>query len=357
MGVKCGVIALGLVLGSLAFPFTPAEAFTPPPAHLGCSYSGPPSNTVTFTSGIAEEQLFVKRVGDEIEFFSEHFYGYPVKGKKRIKTHRVLQSPTCNATPTVHNTDRIVIDTDPEESVRLNLSLEGGPLAPGVTPEADGSSEIETTIQIGYGGPVGFVGGPENDRFQFGTTHGVEGVNLNAQDEGASPDVDATFAFRAPPINVSPDTTNPDGAAYPADGDDTVTTAGGPEFDGPFTAGFATNGGGGNDTLSASRSPFAFFKGGPGNDQITGGAGNNIAFGGGGDDMIIAGPKADEVEPGNGHDIAILDGGRDIVAAHDGDRDWISCGHKVDAVAKDHKDRTPGCERKFFHSVHLKPFR
>ncbi|MFL5871744.1 MAG: calcium-binding protein [Solirubrobacterales bacterium] len=312
-------------------------------------------NTVTFTAGLAEDSLSIRRVGDEIQFLSETFYG-TVRGKgkrKRTVNHHLFRPAPCNVTPTVHNTDNIRIALNPDENADLDISLEGGALAPGASAEADGSSEIEVAVQLGSGDEsVTFVGGAEADHFVFGSQQSMAGVNLNPDAE-ASPDVDATIS---PPVDpLDPEPTAVGAGAHTGAGDDVVTTSGGPGFDGPLGGFFEANGGPGNDSLSGGTSPFTFIKGATGADNIQGGPRINLLFGGGGPDTITGGPGRDIVELGKGRDLAVLDGGRDIVSAFDHMRDWVQCGDRPDLVGKDRKDRTPGCERKFFVPFHPKP--
>jgi hypothetical protein len=351
--VVCLAVAAAIAAGAPA-----ASAFTPPPPNLTCSYQGPPSNTVTFTVGLGEDTLVLKRAGDEIKLYSVGFYGYPPKGKKKIKEHTIYQAPICNVTPTVQNTDLIVVVNDPDEESDLDVSLEGGPLAPGATPELDGTSEIETQVVVGdFGNTVRFVGGPEADWFRFGTNQGVAGVNLNAQEEAGSPDIDATMRISEPPQRFeNPDGELPAASASTGDGDDKVTTSAGPEFNSSFGGAFEANGGSGNDTLIGTESVFTFIKGASGNDSIQGGPGQNVIFGGGGADSITGGIGPDYVEPGRGIDTAFLDGGRDIIAAADGMRDLVNCGARRDFASRDPKDRIHGCERRTTQRFHLKPF-
>jgi hypothetical protein len=354
-------LAVCLIACAATFLAVPAaRAFTPPPANLGCSYAGSPANTVTFTTGPTEETLSLTRVGDEIRLASEHLYGYPPKGKKKIKWHRILQSPVCNVTPTVHNTDLIDVVADPDESLDLDVSLEGGPLAPGATAELDGTSEIETKVELGASDQtVSFIGGPEPDWFRFGTAGRTLGVNLNAQGETGSPDIDTTMTIRpplSPSENPNPVDESPTASARTGDGDDKVTTSGGPEFDGPSGGALEANGGPGNDTILSGDSPFTFIKGASGNDFLQGGPRSNAIFGGGGADTILGGAGRDYVEPGTGTDVTLVDGGRDIVAAADGMRDQVNCGAKRDFASRDPKDGVHGCELRTTQPFHLKPF-
>jgi hypothetical protein len=330
----------GAVATAIAAP--DAGAIAVPPAELTCSYEGAPANTVTFTSGLALDEVTVARDGDQIKFFTEELYGTRPKGKKKIKWHRIVQSAPCNVQPTVHNTDQVVVRTDPDESTDVNISLEGGPLGPGATPEADGSSEIETRVESSPGEEVKFVGGSEGDWFRFGTTGGAEGVNLNAQDEPATPDVDATMIL-APPSPPSEDDW-PGAWARTGAGNDAVTTDGGPEFDGPIGGAIIEQGGAGDDALSASSGRFTGLNGGPGNDTISAAGRYTIIRAGSGSDIVIGGPGQQFVELGRGQDFASTGPGKDGISAFDHTKDRVLCGAGRDFVGRDRADKVPGCE-------------
>jgi hypothetical protein len=344
-------------LAAVAVAAPSADAVTLPPPELTCSFEGAPANTVTFTIETGEETVQLRRVGDEIKLLSEHVYGTVRRKGKRKKTvwHRILQPATCNATPTVQNTDTIRVFMDGDEETELDISLAGGALAPGATPETDGSSEIEISVEhLTSFHSVTFTGGPENDWFRFGSGSVRTGVNLNAQAESTSADVDATFT---PSTDPASDPSVPAGFARMGAGDDVVTDSGGPEFEGSYPV-FAAIGGPGNDALTATNPLFTFMRGGGGDDRIQVGDGKrNVITGGGGMDTITSGARGnDEVIPGKGHDLAILNGGSDVVAAKDRTKDRILCGGNRDFVSRDRKDRTSGCERKTFAPIHLKPF-
>jgi hypothetical protein len=354
------VVCVHALAAALVVPAA-VQAQSQPP-NLTCSYSGPPSHTLTFTTGTGEETVLLRRAGDEIKLYSEDVRGTVKRKGQRKKTiwRRVLEPASCNATPTVQNTDKITVRIDADEIVDLDVSLEGGPLAPGATPEADGISEIEVEIQqlTDFGHTVRFVGTQGPDWFRFGTGGGTPftpAVNLNAQDEEAAPDPDAAL-IPLPGPGPSAGFSLPGLVLAPGGGDDRVTTAGGPEFQAPSPFAPLISGGPGNDTLSTVGSEWSTTKGGSGSDLIQAGTGRNLLFGGGGADTIVGGPNRDSVEPGKGRDSATLGDGFDLVATLDHRRDRVDCGSGLDIVSKDRKDRTPGCERKSFLPFHLKIF-
>jgi Ca2+-binding RTX toxin-like protein len=340
------LVFLGALVAS-AMAGSEARALTVPSPALTCSYQGPPANTVTFTIQTGEDTLALRRAGDEIQLVSDYSYGtVRRKGKhKKIVWHDLFLPAPCNATPTVHNTDTIRVQADGDEDVDLDVSLAGGPLGPGATPEADGTSEIEIALEhLDPGERVTFVGGPESDWFRFGTAAGVESVNLNAQDEDA-PDVDATMTLTPPLPTVEAGW--PGAEARTGAGDDRVTTDGGPEFGGPITGSVIAMGGAGNDTLvSSTLNPFTGLNGGPGDDLIYGSQKYNVIRAGRGSDVVFGGAGTDVVELGKGHDFVDTGAGKDGIVAFDHTKDRIRCGPGRDAVARDRFDKAPGCERK-----------
>jgi hypothetical protein len=358
MGRVRFVVCLGALAAISLVGITGANAMAddPPAEGLDCSFD-PATRTLTVTVGLGVDHGGrVQRLGDEIvTVFELTFFKKDRKG--RLRMHRRVEVDRCAGEPTVHNTDTIRLLAVAEEDTDFDISLEGGPFAPGATPESDGTSEIEISVdRLAPGFSLGFVGRPEPDWFRYGSHQGVPGVNLNAQDESDAPDVDAT-------LNLDPTLdANLNGGDWPVlsartgSGDDTVTSTGGPEFDASFGGAVSVNGGAGNDTVISNSPRFTFIKGATGNDFIQGDGLRNVVFGGGGADTIITGPQGDDVEPGKGPDVATLNGGVDIVATKDRAKDRIRCGPNRDFVSKDRKDRTPGCERKSFEPLHLKPF-
>lgn len=333
------------------------HAVTPPPPALSCSYQGAPEFAATFTIRTGEDTLVLHRLGDEIQLASEYTYG-TVRGKgkrKRIIWHRVLQPATCNATPTVHNTNTINLVLDSDEGLDLEVSLDGGRLAPGVTPEADGTSEIEIAVTgLEPGQSIHFRGTSGNDWLRFGTRQGAQGVNLNSQDEPVSPDIDATMTLAPALPPASEDWPGAWGIGGP--GNDTITTAGGPEFDSPLLGGVILMGGTGDDTLLSSTPRFTGLNGGPGNDIIYGAPKYNLIRAGKGSDTVFGGTGTDIVELGKGRDFVDTGAGKDGVAAFDHTRDVVRCGRDRDGVARDRKDKAPGCERKIKQRVGLEIF-
>lgn len=217
-----------------------------------------------------------------------------------------LDGAACGGA-TVANTDTITITTTgvPAEIV---IDLTGGPLAPGLSPEADGS-EIEITINVSSGTPtLRILGSTGVDRI----VAGASGINLNSDETTA--DVDVTI------------TGTPGLVIDGGDGDDILSLAGeagtgtgrqgsllgqagndrllggmaGSTFDGGLgtdevdytgatqlasanlATGTVTHQGGGTDTLAGIEN----LTGSPGEDRIVGNASDNVIDGGDGIDTI-----------------------------------------------------------------------
>src|SRR5688572_23129359 len=198
----------------LAFQF-----FTFPATAATCLFV-PPTVTVDVGSG---ETATIGRTGDDI----------------------TLNGVACGGA-TVANTDTIAVTTT-GVATEIAIDLTGGPLAPGLTPEADGS-EIEITVNVSTGTPtLRILGSTAVDRL----VAGASGINLNADETTA--DVDVTITG-APGLVI-------DGG----DGDDILSLAGG--------AGTGTGregsllGQAGNDLLLAGVAG-STFDGGLGTDEV-----------------------------------------------------------------------------------------
>lgn len=208
---------------------------------------------------------------------------------------------------TVANTDTITV-TATGVPTEIVIDLTGGPFAPGLSPEADGS-EIEITINLPTGTPtLRILGSTGVDRL----VAGAGGINLNSDETTADVDVTITGA----PTLVM------DGG----DGDDILSLAGGAgtgagrqgsllgqagndlllggvagsthdgglgtdevDYTGAtqlesanLSTGTTTHQGGGTDTLAGIEN----LTGSPGDDLIVGNGADNVIDGGDGDDTI-----------------------------------------------------------------------
>ena len=283
-------------------------------ARTSCSYAGPPTNllTMTTTSFFAE----MVRAGEEI-----------VVGEQFGRRTRCR-----GGVPTVRNTDtiRVLLRGNADG---FELSLGGGPLAPGATPEGEGESEIEVELKGRIFLAV-VAGTPRADEFHWrpGGTHGA--LNVNPRSAGDQ-DVDVTFLGRFGSL-----------IAEGSGGNDTIIPAPGAVVPG----GAFSNGGRGDDLLIAPLNPGRVPDGGSildgrsGNDTVTGSTKFDILYGGAGRDRVAGRGGSDAVSGGLGRDLLLGGQGRDRIRARDGQRDRIRCGSGRDRVKADQRDRVRGCE-------------
>ncbi len=301
------------------------------------------------------------------------------------------------ATATVANTDVISVSSEPG-AVNVTVIIEdSGGLAPGVTSEAPGTSEIETFVNL-RNGPGSLVSVRIGD-FPGFVRFGTDGVNPNASPTEAVPDRDI-FLNNVPEFEGRAAFSNP--AFFSAQGGagtgaalttpillqgsgaaDELTGGEGDDLLQAFGAGDTLRGGGGNDTLDP----------GPGDDTLVGGAGADIAdysvpnYGAGVTlDLALGGVQpsgasgaellsgienlrgtsfadvlrgdggvnaieslfgADVVEGRGGADDLRAGAGADRVEARDGRADAVDCGADADIAIADATgvDKLAGCER------------
>ncbi|HEX6753324.1 MAG TPA: hypothetical protein VF093_07050 [Solirubrobacterales bacterium] len=259
--------------------------------------------SVTVTrSGPFLEEAVLHRVGTQIRVFE--FLGLRVE---------------CRGNPTVTNTDQIKLYVGGLNEVTIGLN--GGPLAPGATPEPDGSPEIEITAR-GSSGTYWLNGGAGADHFRYMSEAGRNGLNLNT---GPG---DEDLDLLVPPMAEL--------YVEGRKGPDTIDVA--PPVDLAVTA----FGEAGDDILI----------GGP-----TGEVGEfngALLEGGAGRDRIIGSPLFDLILPGAGADVVRAEGGADAIQmGRDRRRDRIDCGAGRDGVGRlrrgeairDPFDRFRSCER------------
>jgi Ca2+-binding RTX toxin-like protein len=305
----------------LALSFAPDAG-----ARMRCSYSGPPQDVLTVTAD-REALGEIIRTGEEIV----------------VREFRRPPSRCRGGVPTVLNTDTIRVGANVEGMVRL----EGGPFAPGTTPEAEGAPEIE--IEFRGGTFSGITGTPQADEFHWGPGGTSVGLNLNPGGAGDQ-DVDVTggpgggFPALVPRGGAGNDRIIPGPNAvavkvpinaYGGRGDDLLIT--------PQNTSGNLIGGRGNDVIRGGRA--GLFIGGRGNDVITGGRlGDIILSGGAGADRIAGERGSDRIEGGRGRDLLLGGRGRDVILARDSSRDMVRCGAGRDRVRADRKDRLRGCE-------------
>jgi Ca2+-binding RTX toxin-like protein len=184
------------------------------------------------------------------------------------------------------------------------VNLRNGPFAPGATAEADGTAEIEISLEEGPGTVLSVIASSAADHIELGALGGGRyGVNLNAAVE-SSPDADVTARNTSVFLSLG-------------SGSDRVDPRGRTAFAaGPFGRPFLAEGAAGRDVLI-------------GNDRL------NALNGGGGRDRLVG---------NGGGDVLLGRAGRDRIEARDQHRDKIDCGAGKDTVRADRVDRRQSCE-------------
>jgi Ca2+-binding RTX toxin-like protein len=242
-------------------------------AKIRCSYveagaPGPAGNVLRIEDE-SDSATHIHRQGDEVV----------------VSSNAEREATACSGgTPTVFNIDQIEYQTT--NSAPFFNYIGSKPLAPGATPEPNGS-EIEVLVKEEYEPPVLNVGGTGGDDSiavgQLGP-HEI-GVNTNVKADGGEPDADFVI--------VAPHPSEALVRIVGKGGNDTITGMGGPEFIGPAPADrLALSGGIGNDTLIGS----------PHDDRLRGDAGDDVVIGGKGGDLIRIGPGRDLARGGAGPD-------------------------------------------------------
>src|SRR5262245_38596062 len=118
---------LGVLLSALAFGAYLFLAAVPAHAAVSCSYD----------AVNRQVNIDLTANGDAVTF------GVGTGGAIVFDDDQTFTGATQCGTATVNNTDGIDVDDDSAGGVVVRISLAGGPLAPGETPENTGTSEIE----------------------------------------------------------------------------------------------------------------------------------------------------------------------------------------------------------------------
>ena len=298
-----GVLAIAMLLAPVAH------------AKTSCAYAGAPANLLTVTvSGDLGSTGVIERRG--LEITAREIFEAP--------------EPCAGGTPTVLNTDTIVVRLSAENS--FEVRLDGGPFAPGATGEPEGAAEIEIHIAgelftevITQAEVIGTSAGEE---FRWGPGGAFAGLNTNPRNDGDR-DVDVT---------VGGDDTFL--VANGAGGDDTITAQPGAAIrDGVFSIG-----GPANDLLRAPPGTNAIIQGGSGNDVIIGSRKYDQLDGERGNDRVSGRAGPDEITGGPGNDRLSGGSGRDDINSRDSMCDSVSCGPGRDRVKADRRDHLRGCE-------------
>ncbi len=231
---------------------------------------------------------------------------------------------------TTTNADTIVVTGSVKDDVFV-VDTRSGPFAPGATPDAAGSSEIEFHVDLG-GGPdllrIVATGGP--DRIVVGSS----GVDL---DDDAAANITMT-RMAALVLGFG--------------GDDVLSGRGGADTGGAYELFLGLFGGGDKDRLiGGSRSDTLVGGGGVdrligrgGGDILVGRSGRDTLKGGGGGDLLIGGRGRDRITGGPGHDQLRGMTGSDLLRAGPG-RDEMNGGAGVDRCRGGQWDTKVSCER------------
>jgi Ca2+-binding RTX toxin-like protein len=157
-----------LVAGLLSLPALPANAA------VTCQFFGL-GNFLTINVGADSDFARIRRQS----------------GGDNIEVRNSTTAVTCGGpTATVHNTNLVIInDNSPGGFPTVEISMENGPLAPGMANEPGSSDEIEIDVNGGGAVHLIFRGSEGADRWTFGT----KGANLNAA-EGTGVDRDLTYS-------------------------------------------------------------------------------------------------------------------------------------------------------------------
>jgi Ca2+-binding RTX toxin-like protein len=282
-------------------------------ARMRCSYSGPPQNLLTVTAD-REALGEIMRRGEEIV----------VRESGRRPTR-------CQGgVPTVLNTDTVRVFVRGVLTF-VDVLLEGGPFAPGATPENDGTSEIEVEFR-GDEPFVTVVGTSRADEFHWNLGGVPPALNLNPTSAGDQ-DVDVAVIEAGILGAVL--------IAVGGAGNDRIIPAPGALF---IAAEVWSEGGRGDDFLMAPPRTAGQLAGGMGNDVLSGGRLSDHLDGGAGNDRVAAAGGSDLVRGGRGGDLILAGPGGDIINSRDSHRDRVRCGAGRDRVRADRRDRLRGCE-------------
>ena len=250
----------------------------PPPPGTQCSYNAI-TKTVTANIAAAASATLVA-VGGEIRFGT---------------------APVNCGVATVTNTDAIVVNGVPASVEQLTIDLSGGLFAPGATPEATGTSEIEISLLLGDGSDLITVSGSSGaDRVAVGAA----GIAFTTDG-----DADVTMSPLASSLQV-----------LGLGGNDVLTGRGGSGAGSSFPNALVADGGEGDDTMDGGAGSDTL-TGGEGNDTISGREANDIVDGGGGNDTLAGNDGNDELIGGSGSDGLVGGEQDDVLRADDDEAD------------------------------------
>lgn len=311
-------LSVGVLVGVLAWQV----ASVAPPAHAI-------SNTCIFDAGNAILSAAGGSAGFEYRFVRE-------AGTKKILfvydsgTMYCQDGFTGGTKASVVNTDYILFaGTTGDESAVIDLSQ--GLFEPGLTPEPEGTSEIEFDFDFFEGtDAISVVGGPGDDVIGF-KGPGFLKLNADRDNDGSMTSIEERLITGG----AGDDRIWID---YLHDWLQPVSFWGGPGND-ELMGGDAIDelhGGGGDDSIDGQA----------GNDTVTGDLGADRLHRGLGDDILRGGPGDDSINGGDGLDQLYGGTDADTLHADDGSADQVSCGGGADD-ASDHDafdTLQPDCE-------------
>ena len=170
---------------------------------------------------------------------------------------------------TVINTDQIEV-TGPDT---VDVVILTGRFAPGMSPEADGESEIEIAISLGWG----------SNTVRMNLSNGHDRLAITGSGRFDIGD----------------------------DGDEDIAVVD------TLNLQLIIDGRGGNDRIDASGGVGVYVLGGPGNDVLIGSNSDDQLEGDDGNDSIFGGPGDDSIVGGDGDDLADGEDGDDTIAEQD----------------------------------------
>ena len=279
-------------------------------AFVACNWSG---GQLSANLTADDDSVTFQRFGSQIAVLTGSSLsddGYDDSGETQILI------PCSGEAATVDNTDRVsVVQSPGADFGRVTIDQSAGSLGPGATPEADGTSEIEFSLNLPGRVSEVLVGGTEgSEAATMGTLpSGGAGVNTNAQ-ASDDPEIEVAGA-RVIAVDAK-------------GGNDLVTALGGAGFTGPL-----------HGVIGSAQ-------GGTGNDLLIAGPDGSDLDGDEGSDRLLGSPHKDFLEGGSGRDTILAGKGSDRIESLDRKRDRIRCGPgKRDRVFADAKDAIKGCER------------
>ena len=303
---RLSLLALPILCGALLWPAS-SQAF------VACSQSGT-ELTVNLTGD--DDSVSFQRFGSQIAVLTgttlREYDDYDYEDSPEILI------PCSGGTPTVDNVDHVsVVESPGADFGVVSIDQSAGPLGPGATTEADGTSEIEFSLTLPGRNSGALIGGTDaSEVFQMGRLpSGALGVNANAANS-SDPEVDANGASGGLVV-------------FAEGGNDVVSGLGGPGFVGPLHGTFdGAIGGLGNDIL------------------IAGPVAGSELDGDEGKDKIVGSPRQDYISGGPATDRIIARRGNDRITALDRRKDRVICGGgKRDKAIVDFRDRIKGCEQ------------